>query len=332
VRVVQEEQPCRWFNSELFPLISHAVRGLAKFIGKEDHALLHFVEPRISFNDTRHDTTHTAHATRHDTHEGAKPHEVVFARNATTAINAILRSFPFQSGDALLCMNFTYGAIKKTLQYVLPRQKVDIVEVQIDSHPTGQQVTHTHSTHTPHRTRHIAHGSRCVCVPVAGGRQDQGGAGERQGEEDPGGAARPHHLPAGHGPPHGNPHFASDSAFDRLACHLLVCVVGVVCRVVGVVCRVVCVVAQKELVELIHAHGARVLVDGAHAVGQVPLNLHELNADYFVSNCHKWLYAPRGCAFAWCASHDTTNDTTRATTRTLRGLVFADPSACCCIG
>jgi selenocysteine lyase/cysteine desulfurase len=65
-------------------------------------------------------------------------------------------------------------------------------------------------------------------------------------------------------------------------------------------------VAQKELVELIHAHGARALVDGAHVVGQVPLNLHELNADYFVSNCHKWLYAPRGCAFAWCASYDTT--------------------------
>jgi hypothetical protein len=29
----QEEQPCRWFNCELFPFISHAVRDLAKFIG-----------------------------------------------------------------------------------------------------------------------------------------------------------------------------------------------------------------------------------------------------------------------------------------------------------
>jgi selenocysteine lyase/cysteine desulfurase len=75
---------------------------------------------------------------------GAKPHEVVFARNATTAINAILRSFPFQSGDGLLCMNFTYNAIKKTLQYLLPKQKVNIVEVEIDSHPTGQQVRFRH--------------------------------------------------------------------------------------------------------------------------------------------------------------------------------------------
>jgi len=60
-----------------------------------------------------------------------------------------------------------------------------------------------------------------------------------------------------------------------------------------------CGTEKKELVEIAHQHGARVLIDGAHVVGQIPLNLSELDADYFVSNCHKWLYSPRGCAFAW---------------------------------
>ncbi|EQK99883.1 aminotransferase family protein (LolT) [Ophiocordyceps sinensis CO18] len=38
------------------------------------------------------------------------------------------------------------------------------------------------------------------------------------------------------------------------------------------------------------------MVDGAQGIGMVPLDLTAADPDYFVSNCHKWLHAPRGCA------------------------------------
>ena len=49
----------------------------------------------------------------------------------------------------------------------------------------------------------------------------------------------------------------------------------------------------KELVALCHRYGARVMVDGAHAPGQLPLNVEEVGADWYTGNLHKWSFTPK---------------------------------------
>ncbi|TAL02946.1 MAG: aminotransferase class V-fold PLP-dependent enzyme [Rhodospirillaceae bacterium] len=59
------------------------------------------------------------------------------------------------------------------------------------------------------------------------------------------------------------------------------------------------VVPVRRLSDAAHAVGARVLIDGAHVPGNLALNVIETGADWYVGNCHKWLFAPRACGFLW---------------------------------
>ncbi|MEQ8743695.1 aminotransferase class V-fold PLP-dependent enzyme [Parasphingorhabdus sp.] len=57
----------------------------------------------------------------------------------------------------------------------------------------------------------------------------------------------------------------------------------------------------KSIAEMLHRRDVRLIVDGAHAIGHIDLDMSDLGADWYVTNAHKWLHAPVGTALFYAS-------------------------------
>ncbi|KAF7369731.1 Aminotran-5 domain-containing protein [Mycena venus] len=61
----------------------------------------------------------------------------------------------------------------------------------------------------------------------------------------------------------------------------------------------------QALVQVCKEAGVYSVIDGAHSIGQeMNIDLGKAEPDFWVSNCHKWLFAKRGCAVMFVAERN----------------------------
>ena len=156
----------------------------------------------------------------------AQQPDVVFVENASSGVNAVLRSLEFRPGDEILATTHTYNAVRQTIREVCRRTGAKLVEARI-----GLPVESVEGLISP-IVKNMTRRTKLVVLD----------------------------------------HISSPTGL---------------------------IFPVKRLAAAARAHGAKVLVDGAHAPGQLALDIPALGVDWYTGNCHKWLFAPKGCGFLW---------------------------------
>jgi isopenicillin-N epimerase len=145
------------------------------------------------------------------TYVGASSDDIAFATNASSALNAVLRSLELRAGDEVLLGDAEYGGMELLWTYVAERSGATLLRrpfTELDPGPRTRVVFCSHIEWTSGRVNDVA-----------------------------------------------------------------------------------------ELCRRARTAGALSIVDGAHAPGQIDLDLDAIGADVYAGNCHKWLCAPKGSAF-----------------------------------
>jgi selenocysteine lyase/cysteine desulfurase len=55
----------------------------------------------------------------------------------------------------------------------------------------------------------------------------------------------------------------------------------------------------RKIVDMAHARGVEVMVDGAHAFSHINFQMKDLDCDYYGTSLHKWLSAPLGAGMLY---------------------------------
>ncbi|KIW13326.1 hypothetical protein PV08_08514 [Exophiala spinifera] len=159
--------------------------------------------------------------------------ELVLCPNVTTATNTVLHNLRWEAGDKIIYTSGAYGALEKTIDYVVESTAAESVKVELGLPRSDDEIVDLFRAAVKREKR--------KCEADGQGRVRVG-------------------------------------VFDTI-----VSMPGLR-------------MPFERLIETCREEGVLSLVDAAHGIGHIPLNLTELDPDFLVTNCHKWLYVPRSVA------------------------------------
>ncbi len=156
----------------------------------------------------------------------AEPDNLIFATNATSALNLVIRSLDWRLGDEILSSDQEYGAMLRTWEFVSQQSGAQFRPVTIPTDFVDE------NDFVERVWREVTPRTRAIFLS----------------------------------------HITSPTAL---------------------------LFPLQALIQRARAAKILTIIDGAHAPGQIPLDMHALGVDAYAGNCHKWLCAPKGSAFLY---------------------------------
>ncbi|CAG8491600.1 12800_t:CDS:2 [Ambispora leptoticha] len=186
--------------------------------------------------------------------------EIVFVQNTTTAINAVLKSLSYQEGDKLLFFSTAYKAIRELLYFIRDTNGGKVSLIEIEvTYPISDDDLIAQITKRI-EAEHQNPKSRIKLAVIDAISSNPGLLSLSPG-------LKPYRK------------LRIKTEYPEL--------------LLGVI------VPFQRIIPLLKQHNILSVIDGAHSIGQIPLNLRALDPDYFATNCHKWLYTVRGSAILY---------------------------------